>query len=200
MEELEYLQWNIDRLFSTKRKGNSKREILDSWRELCNYFERCYLFYMLHNALRREKVATNKISLSKELLSSLVPSIPTVYKLYSKRKLVYIGSTINLYTRCLQHKRDGKEFDDVEIALTNKNIMLPLEHKLILHYQPILNKEVSLKEVNNWEGVIPRFEQPTNIDRYLVPCTHLDIQSQTRKDKYFMSNGILIPKTFKPYY
>lgn len=203
MEDYDYqelLGFNIDRLFHNKRKGHSRKEIIKDWKDLCKYYEKEYLFHLVHNAIRESKVARNRADTSKEVLQLLVPEIHVVYKLFLNGVLVYIGSTSDLYSRTCDHIRDGKEFDKVEIVIIKEEDKLPLEHHMILEYRPPLNKVVYLKEADKWCGDVPEFKQPIEIDRFLVPCTRMDIGCDVRKAKYYMSNGILIPKTFKPHY
>lgn len=198
--DFEFLFSNIDRLFSNKRKGNTKEDIHKDWDLLLKYYDKSYLFVMLHNAIREEKPAKSKIGIAKDLLNKAMPDIPTIYKLFHKGSLVYIGSTINLNKRVKDHKNSGKIFDEVKIALVAEKDKLKLENYLILKEQPPLNKSIDLGFAKKWKGTEPVFKNPLDITAQLVPSTHLEYETKEYMDKFYLCRGILIPKTVKAYY
>lgn len=199
-EDFEFLFSNLDRLFSNKRKGNTKEDILKDWDLLIKCYDKKYLFRVLHNATREEKPARSKVSITKELITKVIPEIPTIYKLFYKGDLVYIGSTINLSNRAKDHKNSGKVFDEVKIALVSEKDKLKLENYLILEEQPPLNKSVDLGLAKKWKGIIPTFKNPLDINATLIPSTYLEYDKRGYKDKFYLCKGILIPKTVKAYY
>lgn len=197
---LEFLSSSIDKLYSNKRKGHSREDINKDWDLLLKYYDKKYLFITLHNATREEKPARSKVSITKELLVKVLPDIHTIYKLFNKGDLVYIGSTINLNNRAKDHRNAGKVFDEVKIALVSEKEKLILENYLILQEQPPLNKTVDLGLAKKWNGTIPTFKNPLDVEASLIPSTHLEYETMTYKDKFFLCRGVLIPKTVKPYY
>ena len=199
-EDFEFLFSNIDRLFSNKRKGHTKEDINKDWDLLVKHYDKKYLFTILHNATREEKPAKSKVGIAKDLLVKVLPDIPTIYKLFNKGELVYIGSTINLNNRAKDHRNAGKVFDEVKITLVSEKEKLILENHLILKEQPPLNKTVDLGLAKKWNGTIPTFKHPLDVEAPLIPSTHLEYETMTYKDKFFLCRGILIPKTVKPYY
>lgn len=64
-----------------------------------------------------------------------------VYRLKKDEDIIYVGKTINLHVRILNHKKD-KDFDTVEIISVNTELEQSLlEMYFIKKYNPVLNKE-----------------------------------------------------------
>ncbi len=63
-----------------------------------------------------------------------------VYFLFSKKNLVYVGKTTNLYMRLNNHVRDGKKiFDSFSFVEYGRDMADLMEQYTILHHRPFRN-------------------------------------------------------------
>lgn len=68
--------------------------------------------------------------------------IPSIYFLYKKNELIYIGKSITLFSRLCGHLHNNKKFDKIKIfELKNISDMHIIEPYLIIKFNPKLNKE-----------------------------------------------------------
>lgn len=104
----------------------------------------------LNNLLDNEKIKEIPSEFGKSN-SSHVRSVkwfyipPCVYFLYDNEKLVYIGSSLNLYGRLSQHLKSKKVFNGVYYIPIRPSKLRRIEWCLIKHYKPIYNTEPFLK-------------------------------------------------------
>jgi hypothetical protein len=77
-----------------------------------------------------------------------VPNCIGIYHLFSDNKLVYIGMSINIRKRLIEHLRDDtKVFNNVLWFCTKDrtiDMVLELERNMIKFHNPILNKQHSI--------------------------------------------------------
>jgi len=71
-----------------------------------------------------------------------------VYVLFSKNVVVYVGESINPYTRVISHMKD-KEFDYFRVLYCRSNRKKYWEKKLIESYRPKYNKTHKPKSYTN---------------------------------------------------
>lgn len=81
----------------------------------------------------------------KKEISQHFRDLSCIYALKKNKEIVYIGTTGNLYTRLLEHIKNGKDFDDVSAVLMSKGKSSRLEIQIIeqciiSEFKPKLNK------------------------------------------------------------
>lgn len=95
------------------------------------------------------KIATDLAALYRKEIQSIRARkvswepISAVYFLFDKEKLVYIGSTINLYNRLCQHKEKKKfEWDSYSYESVHPEDLYSKERQSIMKFNPPMNKQV----------------------------------------------------------
>ena len=76
---------------------------------------------------------------------------PAIYALFKDEKIVYIGQSINAYSRIGNHNKD-KDFDYFRIMPCLKRRMNNWEHILIQRYKPRYNKSGLEKKLEKKSG------------------------------------------------
>ena len=76
---------------------------------------------------------------------------PAIYALFKDEKIVYIGQSINAYSRIGNHNKD-KDFDYFRIMPCLKRRMNNWEHILIQRYKPMYNKSGLEKKLEKKSG------------------------------------------------
>lgn len=82
--------------------------------------------------------------------------ITGVYFLKKDNKVVYVGQSVDIHRRIIEHKR-VKEFDSYDFVECDKNLLDSTENSFIMHYNPILNIRKAL--INTSPKIVKKYEK-----------------------------------------